>query len=207
MKFSKWGLGAIGLAVAGVVAAGALTLGGSAQAQTPGDKAGRYNELLAQKLGISVSQLETAEKAARDQLIDEAVTAGRITADQAAKLKERPVGEGPRLGGLGKAAGARVLHDVVQASANVIGIDVAKVRDGLKNGQSLSQIAANNGKSRDALKSGLTSALQADIQQAQVNGTITSQQADRLRQGLSDHIDQIIDHQGGMKGAGFRRGP
>src|SRR5687767_4747354 len=92
----KFGLGGLTLFVASaVVAFGIVSLGsGGAFAQTPGDSPrARHNELLAQKLGISVTQLEAAQKAARDQMIDDALAAGRITAEQAAKLKSAEPGE------------------------------------------------------------------------------------------------------------------
>jgi hypothetical protein len=91
MRVVRWGLGALGVAVAaGVLAFGFLGFGTASADPGPG----RTNEqtTLAAKLNISLTQLQAAEKAARDQLIDDAVTAGKLTADQAAKLKsgQRP---------------------------------------------------------------------------------------------------------------------
>jgi hypothetical protein len=131
VKILKWGLAAAGsLVLVGVIAFGVLGGGRTASADatpTPtagpkGQVGGRYEDLLAQKLGITTAQLQAAQKGALDQLIDEAVVAGRLTQDQAAKLKARDAGApGPRLGKLGGKVRTAV-GDVLVAAAKTIGI-------------------------------------------------------------------------------------
>ena len=80
----KWGLGAFGLAaVVGVIALGASVLGGVAQAQEPPGEGSsfqeQYQEALAEKLGVSVDELQAAQEAARSQMIDDAVASGRMS--------------------------------------------------------------------------------------------------------------------------------
>lgn len=93
------------LAIGAAVVAGLLTLGGvaggvmPASAQTPGatpsaTASARPNPedrlaKLAANLGISVDQLKAGMKQTALQGIDDAVAAGRLTADQAAAAKQR----------------------------------------------------------------------------------------------------------------------
>jgi ribosomal protein S20 len=182
---------------AGVVLGGVLAVGSVAQAQTPGDKESlrsRYEELLAQRLGISVAQLQAAQKGARDQMIDEAVSRGVITSEQAEKLKSAPPGSLP---GRIRAGARGVVFGILEAAAKVIGISQDEVKTGLQNGQSLTQIASGKGVGRDALKSGMQAELRAKVQEALAKGTINQAQADRLLQGLDQHLDGIIDRTGG----------
>ena len=202
MRFVKWGIAALGLLlVSGVVAFSVVSFTGTAQAQGPGGETARtrYQELLAQKLGISVAQLETAQKAARDQMIEEGLAAGKITTAQAAELKALQPGEFRR-GVLGRVRdGAKhVMSNILDAAATVIGIDREQIKTGLQSGQSLSQIAAAKGVSRDQLEAGLMRELRSDIQDALAKGTISQVQADKLLNGLEQRIDQIIDRTGGQ---------
>src|SRR5436853_157817 len=94
MRIIKLGLGVFGVAVAaGVLAFGLLGFGTTSAAPGPGGgdhKNGifaNYQTALAQKLGITVDALKAAEKATRDQLIDNAVTAGKLTKTQGDALK------------------------------------------------------------------------------------------------------------------------
>src|SRR5215475_8677870 len=96
MKLARFGIVVAGLAVAGAIVFGVTSFGGSAQAAPPPGGGGRaaYEQILAQKLGISVQQLQAAEAAARSQTIDNAVAAGKLTPDQANQLKNHQGGFG-----------------------------------------------------------------------------------------------------------------
>jgi polyhydroxyalkanoate synthesis regulator phasin len=213
MKILKWGLAALAILVlAGVIGFGVLASSGRASADdtatatpTPGAKGPgreRYEELLAQKLGITAQQLQTAQKATLDQLIDEAVAAGRLTPDQAAKLKSRDLNGKPGLH-LGQLKGRvkTAVGDVLDAAAKTIGISKDDLKSNLKQGKSLTQIAADHKVSRDQLKSGITTEIQGQIQAGVASGKLTQQQADKLSAGLSSHLDKIIDrtHGAGRK--------
>jgi hypothetical protein len=188
-----------------VVVFGIASVGsGSVSAQVPflGGGDGRYQEILAEKLGISVEILKAAEKAARDQLIQEAVDAGRLTQEQADRLKNLELGQGRELlkGGPGPFGGfLHAVKSVLNAAAEVIGISEDEVIAGLREGKSLVEIADENGVDRDELKDGLIEKLTEAIEQAEANGRITSQQADRLQSALEEHIDEVIDHEGAIR--------
>jgi hypothetical protein len=189
------------VAVAGAVASGVLAVGvvvavvspvSSAFAQTPpatptpGAKADRgadYLAKLAANLGVTVDALKAANQKTAGQLIDEAVAAGKLTAEQAAQAKARIAsGEkgpglfgfaGPHMGGKGHGGpggpggmpGARApqsngnqrgpIGGPNAAAAAAIGIDAATLQSELRAGKSLAEIAAAHGKTRDALKAAL----------------------------------------------------
>jgi transposase-like protein len=180
---------------AGLIAFSVVAFTGVAQAEDPPGVGGRYIETLAEKLGVSVETLKTAQKEARDQMINEALAAGNLTAEQAERLRNlepRALRDGPGRRGIG----LRIAHDIIGAAAEVIGIGRDDVRESLDDGKSLAQIAEDNGVQRSALRSGLADALLADITQALANGRIDQTQADRLTDALNQNLDRIIDRTG-----------
>ena len=204
MKIVKWGLGAFGLAaVLGIIAVSAGAFGGVAQAQEPSADKGAlhdaYQEKLAQKLGITVEALAAAQKAARDEMIDEAVAAGRITAAQAEKLKSGEPGDFRR------GRGERIKNafvNIFESAAGILGLSNEEVRAGLQEGKSLNDLAAEQGVSN--FEAQLVAKLTSDIQAKVVDGSITQPQADRLLENLADRVSGIADHKGGKMGEGLR---
>jgi polyhydroxyalkanoate synthesis regulator phasin len=193
----KWGMGAFGLAaVVGLVALGASVLGGVAQAQEAPDTTSSwhdmYQQALADKLGITVDALQTAQEAAQSQVIDDAVAAGRITQDQADKLHNAQPGD-LRHGFAMKVRGA--IGDVIQSAAGILGLSTDEVKSGLADGKSLNDLAAEQGVSN--LEAQLVAKLTADIQAKVADGSITQDQADRLMQNLTERVANAVDQQGG----------
>ncbi len=206
----KWGMGVVGLAAVGVIAVAAIGVGSSASAQTPPDdeqtRADRYRELLANELGITVDELTTAQTAARDKLVDEAVAAGGITSEQGDKIKSMDIGEG-RFGfgfGMGNhPMGAKIRNAVVsvfQTAADVVGVPVDELRTRIAGGESLVDIAASNNIDEATLKSDLTSALTDKINQAVIDGDIEQNKADMLLANLDDIVDRAINADGPFEG-------
>lgn len=201
MHVNKWLVGGFGAAVAvGAIVFGVITLTSSASAQGPQDKAAHFEELLAAKLGISVDTLRTAETTVRNQIIDEGVASGTISADQAAKLKSMT--GSPLRGIAGPLAGhmGGIVHragmSVLDSAAKVTGISVQDVMTGLKNGQSLAQIAVAHGKTADQLKQGILTDEKTNLANAVSGGKLTQNQSDKLLKGLTDHLDEIVNHVG-----------
>jgi len=196
MRWTRWGIGALAaVAVAGAVAVAVPRLGTAQADDTEPGRVARYQELLAKNLGVSVDDLKAAEKAARDQLIDEQVAAGKLTAEKAAKLKEMPPGQLLR-GALAHGRGHRVravIGNILDAAANVIHISRDVLVQELQQGKTIAQVASERGVSRDALKQGIVTAEKAKLNQAVANGKLTQAQADKLLQGLTNRVDKIID--------------
>jgi hypothetical protein len=201
MKRTLLAGGIIAALVAGVLAVGLA----SAQTETPeptvtGDPerlGDRFKEELASQLGISVDQLNTALDNTQFALIDEAVADGKLTESEAERLKER-VEEGHNLFPIG---GARpfirhhVKMELVEATAEVLGIEVSDVRDGIADGQTLAEIANANGMDTDAFKTALLANVKATLDEKVASEDITQDQADALYERLSNNIDDIINHE------------
>ena len=170
-----------------------------------------YLDALADNLGISREALDGALSDTALEMVDKALADGKITQDEADKIKEKiNSGDFPFFGGPGFGHGfAKGFRAGFCAGANIediadfLGVDVSVVRDGLMNEQSLAQIAEANGKSRDELKSYLTSNVTDKLTQAVTDGDITQAQADEKLQNFTDNLDEMIDRTGPL----FRGGP
>ena len=220
MRVMKWGLGLLGLAAVGVIAVARIGFGGSASAQTPPPdpsttpaaqtqnvEAQHALQVFAQKLGVSVDQVTNAARETRDQLVDEAVTAGKITPDQGAKIKSMDMGNflkfrrHPMAARVGKALG-----NVFKDAAGILHLSTDDLKTKLRGGQSLADIATAQGVDPAALKSQLSTSITNEVNQALANGTISQETHDRILQNLDQRLDQIINHKGGTgAGANFRR--
>ena len=208
LRMMKWGLGAVGLGVAGLIALTALGFGG-ASAQTPPPDAphggGRYSELLAEELGISVEELNEARLNARNALIDELVAGGKISADKGAELKAGHLGQGMRehFGNRPGASVAKAIVNVFQSAADIVGVPVDELRERIAGGESLVEIAQSKGISEDKLKTDLTAKLTADINAAVAGGNLEQERADVLLAHLDEMIERALNHEGGAQSGGF----
>jgi len=173
-----------------------------------------YEALLAAKLNKTVEELRNIQTAARNQVIDEAIAAGRLTPEQGNRLKNgqpanpprqrftppsgapgaRPQGAAPR--GAGPRDNARALMrgigDVFTATAEKVGLTRVQLLQEL-NGRSLAQVAQAHNVSRDELKSTILGKSKAELDAAVGAGRLTRQQADAVYSGLTQRIDQMID--------------
>lgn len=209
-----------GLIAAGIVfavAGAAILTGGFTQAQeTPGATAeptatdatpqastdklqlrDEFLDKLATELNISRDQLDQALKNVSNDMVDEALADGRITEDEAARIRDAIAnGKVPFFGmrGFHRGFGVPLLH--FGDLADFLGVQPADIVSGLKDGQSLTQIAEAHGKSRDELKTFLTDKVNAAVDQAVQNGRITEDRAAEIRDNASTRIDQLIDHEG-----------
>jgi hypothetical protein len=127
-------------------------------------------------------------------MVDAALANGKITAEQAARLKAMQPGE---LRGKLRRGVGRIMLNIFEAAAKVIGVDQSELRNGLQNGQSLAQIAEARGVGRGELASGMASELRTRIQTALADGTITREMANRMLEGLDERIERLIDATGG----------
>jgi polyhydroxyalkanoate synthesis regulator phasin len=203
----KWGLAAFGLAAAAAtVLLGASVFGGVVQAQEPPDEDSSWHELyqqaLAGKLGVTVEALQAAQTAARDEMIDDAVASGRITEEQAERLRNAEPGE------LRRGFGKRVRHafgNAFETAAEILGLTTEEVRQGFAGGKSLNDLAAEQGVGN--LEAQLVAQLTADIQAKVADGTITQDQADRMIENLAERVANLVDHEGGKFRGRFGGGP
>ncbi len=185
------------LAVLGVVGVlAAVVVAGTAFAQTPTPtpnqqaKANYQNFFLdrvASILGIDRSKLDSALGQAKNDTIDQAAKDGRITQDQANRLKSQPnngfgfgfgFGRGAggprgRVGGFGGGA-------VVNAVAKALGMNSQDLVNQLRSGKTVEDVVKAQGKTDQDVKNAVISVEQPRLDQLVKNGRITQDQENQM---------------------------
>jgi lipoate-protein ligase A len=188
-----------------------MTTGAGAQegdAQKPGE---RFVAETAERLGVTPEELTSAMTEAQFEIIDDAVAEGRLTEDQAAKLKERVEEYGP-LSVIGRRDrdGRALCHGarlVTGAAAEVLGKEPAEVAAAVKAGESLAEQAEAQGMSVEDFKAALLDTVKRMLQAKVDEGAIMQEQADRIFGGIEEHIDRIVNFEGKEgRGPCHRRG-
>ena len=199
MKWITWGLGGLALVLAsGAIVFGALGAAGGGVSAQAGPGAGplsRFDEYLAEELGISVDELDAARETARNRMIDDAVTNGRLTPAEAERLKDRDLRGPPYLRHGGKHLGVAI-RNVVQAATDLTGLSAEELWSGIRGGESLAEMAEANGVSRDDLKAGIVEAVTTEIQRAVDEGVLSEERAARLSENLDEHVERALDYSG-----------
>jgi hypothetical protein len=131
------------------------------------------------EIGKTQAEINAAfQKAIADTLADE-VKAGRLTPSQADTIKQRLANRTPcSFGGLQR-GGAKLeafMQQYVAASAAALGITDAQLKTDLRNGQSLSQVAAAQKVSEASFRTKVLATLKPALDKAVTNKRITSTQ-------------------------------
>ncbi len=188
MRFDRNALAAL---VGGVAV---LTGGGTAlAAQGDGDRAARCEARLAkiaERRGISVEQLEANVAARLTARVDAALAAGKISAERAARLKER-IAQGVLCKGtVVKVKLAR--KGTVRAAAEYLGLSPQQLRAQLP-GTSLAALAQKQqGKSVDGLKAAMLAPAKARLAKAVQAGRIPQARADQALERLAKLVDRLV---------------
>ena len=141
--------------------------------------------------GKSLTDVAVANGKTRDGLIAALVAAEQQTIGTFVDQKgiANPGGPGPG----GRGFGFGVQGDPLAAAATFLGTTTADLRSKMEGGQTLAQIATAAGKTRDALIQALVNDAKTKIEQAKTAGTITTDQATALENGLTDRITKLVD--------------
>jgi AraC-like DNA-binding protein len=172
---------------------------------------------VASRLHVTPQQLTSALQGAFDDQLNAAVRAGKLTQKQADAIRQRMQQRGglppflapfglrgpmPRPPGLFK---LRVAHaGPLGAAARYLGLTDVQLLRQLASGKSLAKIAQSRGKSSAGLKSAMTQAAKAKLDQALKHGFITKSQEQRELSHLSARLDRLINH-GGFEKPRFLR--
>ncbi len=197
----------LAVALAAMVLVGSLGALAVASAQDESSSVfsfgGTFLEKLAQRLGIGRDQLVQAMRDAANDTIDEALQQGRITQDQAQRLRDRVAQTEPGFpwgwhkGRWGWHKGHWGLKGVVlQAAAQALNMSTDDLKAELRQGKTLAQVAQEKGISTDDFKSRLLSQVDQQLAQLVQQGRLTQQQADQLKQWVQNNIDAIINAPG-----------
>jgi hypothetical protein len=208
-----------GLAVVttGAIAFGVLSTVGVASAQTPpgggqgqGQGQGRQRglEMLAQQLGVTVEQLRNATRETRNQLIDQAVAAGRITKEQGDRLKQGPGmaqgnqqgrgNRGPRDQGGMRGFDRSAFTDIHATLAGSMGLTKEQLTAELRAGKSLADVGAAHGRTPEMLKNTILTQMKADLQAQVTAGKINQGTADRILAGADRVLLRMINGKRGQ---------
>jgi polyhydroxyalkanoate synthesis regulator phasin len=193
-------LGVVVLLVSSLVAGVALAQGGGG-----GDSQGARESFaarVASHLGLTEQQLVDAFKAARLEMLDEAVAAGKITQEQADQVRQR-IEQSQGLGLGLRGWRVRALGGVVRSVAGTLDMTPREILQDLRQGQSLAEIGQAKGVSTDTLKSAILSAAKEKLDQAVANGKLTQDQADKIMTRLTENIDKILNWKRGSSGEGL----
>jgi hypothetical protein len=209
----------------GAVAAAALAVAGggvavaATDAWSPREEAQAVIDDAAQQLGVEPAELSDALKQALKNRVDEAVADGRLTEEQGDRLKEGidasevplPFGVfGPKEFGdhIGPFFGS------LSTAATYLGLTEAELRSRLEDGDTLADVARDEGKSVDGLVQALVTAVEDKINAAVDAGKLTKAQADELKADLEERMTDLVNgefrfgHRFGWGGPGFDfRGP
>lgn len=171
---------------------------------------------IAEDEGKSVDGLKEALRSAVREDADEAVEDGDLTREEADRVVEKlsrlvdelvEKGGFPLLGpglarpgfGPGLLGPPKPLHgflpgiDVMDRAADYLGMDGDDLREALRDGKSLAEIAKDKGKSVDGLKRALRDAIRADADQAVEDGDLTREEADRFAEKLGNAVDDLVE--------------
>ena len=173
-----------GAALAVVGAGGAF----AADRLTPGDESKAVVDDAAKQLGVDPAKLNAALRKALENRIDEAVKAGRLTDEQGKAMKERiEAGDFPLFGGPGFGHGGLghrgfALHGFrdLGTAAAFLGIDEAALRERIRDGDTLAEVAKEKGKSVDSLVTAIVAATTKRIDEGVAAGRITKAQRDEI---------------------------
>jgi lambda repressor-like predicted transcriptional regulator len=181
----------------------AIVLATGASGAFAADKPSFADEV-AKNLGVTPEKLRAAFKAALVARVDAAVKAGRLTPDQAAKLKERiakaeGLGLGARKGfaakrkafgnRIGKAARGK------GPAATYLGMTREALMAELKKGKSLAQVAGDKRKSVDGLVAAMVKPFQERLAKAVEAKRLTKQRADEILKRFTDATEKLVQRQ------------
>ena len=175
-----------------VLGLAAVSIGGVVTSAQEGDGSiGSFLAKVADKLGISEEELETALDEARTETIDEAVAEGRLTEEQAERARESGFPLRTRFRGAGEHKGY-----VIEAAAQVLSMSQEELKDELKDGSSLAEVVEAQGMTVDDFKAELLIQLQALLDSDVADGTLTQEQADNIFGCAEEKIDSILSGEG-----------
>ena len=162
----------------------------------------------AKRLNVTPAELRAALKGARDDQIDAAVAAGKLTKEQAEAMKQQSAEGGLPLFGGGHHGGFGHHGPLaLGAAATYLGTTEAELHAQLETGKSLADVAKAKGKSVDGLEKALAAEMKKKLDAAVKAGRLTQAQADEMQARMTEHLDDLVNGTGlgghGMGGPGM----
>jgi polyhydroxyalkanoate synthesis regulator phasin len=150
----------------------------------------QYLQDLAKRLGISESTLQQGKLGAAEDMLAQLVKDGKLTQNQANKIKQRLESQkacsGNGKGLWGRGVALQALKQYLPTAANQVAqglhLNVDQLKTQLQSGKSLSDIATAQGVSSSQLQTLVTNAIQSAVNKAVSDGNLTQQQATNIMQ-------------------------
>lgn len=201
-------------------AAGLVVLGGAGAAYgvTQGGKDERQAFLndAAKRLNVSPDKLQSALQGAFEDRLDAAVKAGRLSQAEADAIKKKiEQGGGPPAGLPGFGFGAERHFEFhgglggpikagLDAAAGYLDLTPKQLIEKLGSGKSLADVAGDQKKSVDGLKSAIKDSVKKQLDQAVTDKRITQDQENRILDKLDSRLDDVVNRRGLGPPPGFR---
>lgn len=190
-----------------VVVVGLVVLGGGGAAiaaSGSGPSPSGFLDSVANHLGISREELDDATRAAALDQVDSALEAGHITEEQADAMRERiESGEAPPL------FGRPFLHDheefgfgppggpvgavSLDEAADYLGLGEDALHERLRDGDTLAEVAEDEGKSVDGLVDTLVAAAKERLDAAVESGDLTGERRDEILERVEAGVRRFVE--------------
>jgi len=206
------------IAALAIVLVGTALIGGGiglAVAQDEDTPIESFLGRVADKLGIGEDELRSAMTEAEQDIIDERVAEGTLTAEQGERLRERIEEKGllgPRGGplegqrdrfcdGVFDCIRERVRDQVrdqdgrltMEAAATVLGLEPEELLSELKDGKTVAEVAEEQGMAVDEFTSAMLAEVQQELDALVAEGKLTQEQADAIYERVEENIDDIVN--------------
>jgi hypothetical protein len=152
---------------------------------------------VANRLGVDQSELEQALESASIDRIEAANADGRLSDAEVARLEKQirsgDLPPGPAPFGEVAFAVASPGGDPMAAAADYLGLDPKELFAKLGDGNSLADIASDEGKSVDGLKEAILDNARENLDKAVDAGKVSSGDRDRLLKDLEARVDDLVN--------------
>jgi hypothetical protein len=194
-------IGAVGTALLGIAGGGAY----AATESSSSDPRQAFLDNVANRLHVSVADLQAALKGAASDQIDQLVKDGKLTQAEANRIKQKIQQNGAPFLGPGKlflgplggiARGEflfRPFFGGLDAAAKYLGLTDAQLRQQLRSGKSLADVAKARNKSLDGLKTAIKDAAKTKLDKAVAAKKLTQAQENNILSRLDSHIDDLVN--------------
>jgi ribosomal protein S20 len=119
-------------------------------------------------------------------LLDNAVADGTISQAQADAILAKAKALGPERAG-------RLVKGAAQVAADTIGISPAELRDAVKGGKTIAQVAEDHGKTGQEVIDAIVAAANTKIDKAVADGKLDAARAAQMKTKLVDRVTKLVN--------------
>ncbi len=161
-------------------------------------KSGKTLAQIAAAKGMDVNTLTEKLQASFNDRIDKAVANGKLTADKAVAMKAKTASKATSVinkswtGHKGEAGKESVFKNVRQQIPALFSMDATQLKEQLKSGKTLVQVAEEKGIAKKDLVSKVQSIMKANLDQAVKDKKITADKATQIESKLPQMIERMV---------------